>query len=117
MKLEELCTLLHAELTLDGKCLDSEILTAFACDMMSDALAYVDSHTVLLTGLCTLQVLRTAEMLDIPVVVFVRGKQPSEEMLSLARENGTCILCTETTMFQACGVLYEAGLRGGTRHG
>lgn len=116
MKIKEICTLLHAKVLFGEEVLDSEICTAFGCDMMSDALAYVNNRTILITGLCTLQVLRTAEMLDIPAVVFIRGKQPTEDMLELAQENGTCILSTEMTMFNSCGILYEAGLRGGQRH-
>ena len=99
----------------DGK--SHKINAAFGSDMMSDTLAYADSHTLLLTGLCTLQVLRTVEMLDIPVIVFVRGKIPSEDMLELAAETDTCILQTKMTMFNACGILYQAGLRGGEHHG
>ena len=40
--------------------------------MMSDTLAYADSHTLLLTGLCTLQVLRTVEMLE----MCIRDRDP-----------------------------------------
>ena len=74
---KEIVSLLHADILHTGAYLDTEINAAFGSDMMSDTLAYADSHTLLLTGLCTLQVLRTVEMLDIPVIVFVRGKIPS----------------------------------------
>ena len=71
MTVKEIGSLLHADILHTGAYLDTEINAAFGSDMMSDALAYADSHTLLLTGLCTLQVLRTVEMLDIPVIVFV----------------------------------------------
>ena len=51
------------------------------------------------------------------MIVFVRGKIPSEDMLELAAETDTCILQTKMTMFNACGILYQAGLRGGEHHG
>lgn len=117
MTVNEISTLVHATLLTGADQLDTEISCAFGSDMMSDALAYADSHTILLTGLCNPQVLRTAEMLDIPVILFVRGKQPDEAMLELAAENNICLLTTQTTMFNSCGILYEAGLRGGQRHG
>ena len=110
MTVKEIVSLLHADILHTGAYLDTEINAAFGSDMMSDTLAYADSHTLLLTGLCTLQVLRTVEMLDIPVIVFVRGKIPSEDMLELAAETDTCILQTKMTMFNACGILYQAGL-------
>ena len=76
MTVNEISARVNATLLTGAAHLDGEISRAFGSDMMSDALAYADSHTILLTGLCNLQVLRTAEMLDIPVILFVRGKQP-----------------------------------------
>lgn len=93
--------------------LAQEAHSACGSDMMSDVLAFSKDHAVLLTGLVNPQVVRTAEMLDIICIVFVRGKQPSPEILSMAEENGLVIMSTGHRMFSACGLLYEAGLRGG----
>ena len=81
--------------------------------MMSDVLAFSKDHSVLLTGLCNPQVIRTAEMLDIVCIVFVRGKKPDESMLEMAEERNLIILSTGHRMFSACGMLYQAGLDGG----
>ena len=117
MKISEIRDLLDAELLTGEDCSDREVFSACGSDMMSDVLAYVKDQAVLLTGLVNTQVLRTAEMLDIPVILFVRGKQPDAAMLELAEENDICLLTTQLTMFNSCGILYEAGLRGGQRHG
>ena len=84
--------------------------TAFASDMMSDVLAYVQEDTLLLTGLVNSQSIRTAEMLDLPCVVFVRGKNPHRDTIERARDLGMPALSTQYTMFEACGRLYAAGL-------
>ena len=86
---------------------------ACGSDMMSDVLAFVKDQSVLITGLCNPQVIRTAEMMDIICICFVRGKQPDEAMIALAREKGIVLLTTTLRMFTACGMLYESGLRGG----
>lgn len=93
--------------------LDRQVHTACGSDMMSDVLAFVKDQSVLLTGLCYLQVIRTAEMMDIICIVFVRGKKPDEGMIELAKEGGIVLLSTDHRMFSACGLLYEKGLRGG----
>lgn len=93
--------------------LDREVHTACGSDMMSDVLAFVKEQAVLLTGLCNAQVIRTAEMMDIVCIVFVRDKKPDEEMLRLAKERDIVVLGTGHRMFSACGILYEKGLRGG----
>ena len=68
---------------------------------------------MLLTGLCNPQVIRTAEMLDIVCLVFVRGKKPDDAMLEMARERNLIVMATGHRMFSACGMLYSAGLHGG----
>ena len=89
---------------------DRVIHSAFASDMMSDVLAYVQEDTLLLTGLVNSQSIRTAEMLDLPCVVFVRGKNPHKDAVERASELGICALSTQYSMFEACGRLYAAGL-------
>ncbi len=96
--------------------LDKEVHSACGSDMMSDVLAFLKDQAVLLTGLCNPQVIRTAEMMDIICIVFVRGKKPDEMMIELAKEKGIVILETGHRMFSACGMLYEKGLRGGASY-
>lgn len=90
-----------------------EIHSACGSDMMSDVLAFVKDQAVLLTGLCNPQVIRTAEMIDIYCIVFIRGKRPTPEMIEMAEERGIVLMATDHRMFNACGMLYENGLRGG----
>ena len=90
---------------------DRVVHYAFASDMMSDVLAYVQEDTVLLTGLVNSQSVRTAEMLDLPCVVFVRGKNPHQDAILRARELGIAALSTQYTMFESCGKLYTAGMK------
>ena len=81
--------------------LDREVHTACGSDMMSDVLAYVKDQSILLTGLVNAQVIRTADMMDMLCVVLVRGKQPTEEMISLANERGITLMSTPERMFTA----------------
>lgn len=113
MTVLQLKEILSAELLCGGDHLDREVQTACGSDMMSDVLAFVKEQAVLLTGLVNPQVVRTAEMMDMKVIVFVRGKVPGDVILDLARELDIVVLKTELEMFTSCGKLYQAGLRGG----
>lgn len=93
--------------------LDLEVQAACGADLMSDVMAFVKEHVVLLTGLLNPQSLRTADLLDIKVVVFVRGKKPTEDLVEIAKDNGMVLMTTKYSMFLACGRLYESGLKGG----
>lgn len=113
MKIGEVKELLGAKVLCGEDLLGGEVLTACASDMMSDVLAFSKEHALLLTGLTNPQVLRTADMLDIRCVVFVRGKVPGEEMLELAREYGVTVMTTKLALYVASGTLYMGGLRAG----
>ena len=116
MTVRDVMLALNADLICGEENLDTEVHDACGSDMMSDVLAFIKKDALLLTGLNNLQVIRTAEMLDIVCLVFVRGKQPQPEMLQMAENLGITVLTTEHTMFDACGILYHAGLRGGSRN-
>lgn len=113
MTIKKVQSLLDAELLHGDQYLEEDIDFAFSSDMMSDVLAYADEHSILITGLCNPQVVRTAEMLDIICIVFVRSKMPSQDIIDLANEKGIVILKTAHGMFTTCGILYSNGLLGG----
>lgn len=113
MKILKIKELLCAEVLSGEELIDGDVHSACGCDMMSDVLAFVKDQAVLLTGLCNPQVVRTATMMDMRCIVFVRGKTPTEDVLSLARDAGIVVLATDMRMYTACGILYENGLHGG----
>ena len=113
MKIKDIQHLLDANLLCHGDDnLDKEVTSAFGCDLMSDVLAYVKDQSVLLTGLVNPQVIRTAVMLDMVCVVFVRSKTPTEEILNLAMDSGIAVMSTNKTLYESCGILYSNGLTG-----
>ena len=113
MRLSDIKTILHAEVLWGEEHLDREVFSACGSDFMSDVLAFVKNQALLLTGLVNPQVVRTADMMDMICIVFVRGKAPDEMLLALAEERGIAVMATDKTMFTACGLLYSEGLRGG----
>ena len=95
---------------------DLEIASACGADLMSDVMAFVKDKVLLFTGLVNPQVIRTAELLDIHCIIFVRGKTPNREMIEMAEQSEIILGGTKLSMFLSCGKLYEAGLKtGGTR--
>lgn len=115
MKISEIKNLLNAKIVCGEEFADSEVFSACGSDMMSDVLAYVKDQAVLLTGLVNSQVIRTAEMMDMVCVVFVRSKQPTQEMIELAKDSEIAILTTDLRLYEACGKLYVNGLVGNGR--
>ena len=110
MKICTMQELLDAKILCCEENLGKHVYSACGSDLMSDVLAYVKDQAVLLTGLINSQVIRTAMMMDMVCIVFVRSKNPTEEMLQLARDNGIVILSTDKRLYEACGLLYANGL-------
>ena len=116
MKISTMRELLEANVLCCEENLEKHVYSACGCDLMSDVLAYVKDQAVLLTGLVNSQVIRTAVMMDMLCIVFVRSKEPTEEMLKLARESGIVIMTTDKRLYEACGLLYSNGLVGNKTH-
>jgi len=113
MKVAEAVKILDGQFFWGEEKADKEVFSACGADLMSDVMAFVKDKVLLLTGLVNPQVLRTAELLDIHGIIFVRGKAPSREMIEMAEESGIILAGTKLTMFISCGKLYEAGLKDG----
>mgnify|MGYP002553112690 FL=1 len=113
MTIADVKDILGAEVITGEEHLETEVHNACGSDMMSDVLAFVKDQSVLLTGLVNTQVVRTADMMDMVCIVFVRGKDPGEEIVELAADRGIVLMKSPLRMFTACGLLYEQGLRGG----
>ncbi|HBR31487.1 MAG TPA: hypothetical protein DD733_05345 [Clostridiales bacterium] len=112
MKINEIRDLLNANVICGADSLDKDVYSACGSDMMSDVLAFVKDQAVLLTGLVNSQVIRTAQMMDMQCIVFVRNKIPAEDMITLAKNSGLVLLATPLRMYEACGILYSKGLTG-----
>ena len=114
MTVKDIADILSAEIICRNDLLDTQVTTACGSDMMSDVLAFVKEQAVLLTGLVNPQVIRTAEMMDMHCIIFVRGKRPDLKMIEMAEDRDMVMLCTNLEMFTSCGRLYQNGLRGGS---
>lgn len=110
MKLSEVKEVLSATVLFGDEMLDKEVLSACGCDLMSDVLAFVKDQALLLTGLVNPQVVRTAEMMDMKAIVFVRGKKPGDDIINLAADAGIVMMTTELPLYLSCGLLYDKGL-------
>ena len=113
MKLNDIIEAVHGEwlVCCDNEC---EINYGFSSDLMSDALALIQQYseeTVLITGLCNSQSIRTADMLDIHTILIVRGKKYNEEEIAVAKEMKINVMTTPLTMFETCGILHAKGLK------
>ncbi|WP_319269503.1 hypothetical protein [uncultured Draconibacterium sp.] len=110
MRLSEIIDLTHAKVVAGDTETDHNLLRAFSSDLMSDVLTLDTEHILLITGLANLQLVRTAEMADIEVVLLARNKSATPEMIALANETGLVLLETPYSIYRSSGLLFKNGL-------
>ncbi len=111
MKLKDIAELLNAKVVCGEARLDENFDKAFASDLMSDVLTLEEHNPVIITGLCNIQTIRTCEMGNLSVIIFVRRKKPSHNIIELAEENDMVLMECEYSMFKASGILYQNGMK------
>lgn len=113
MKIQEVLSLISGTVVEGEAFSDREVDCAFASDLMSDVLTLrTDKAVMLITGLCNMQTIRTCEMSDIKLVMFVRGKKVTDEMKELAEDNDMVLITTDFSLYRTSGILFGAELPG-----
>ena len=115
LTLAQVRDVLGCEVLVDSGALDTtEVEMAGAADMMSDVLAFAAPGGILLTGLRNVQSVITSHVAEVRAIVYVRGKLPDEEAVKLAEQKRIPLLTSKLSMFEACGRLFQKGLRSGS---
>ena len=113
MKIKEIRDILQCKVLTGEEDLSVEVDTVLASDGMSEILAFHRPGALMITGLTNIQSVRTADFADVRAIVYLRGKQPNEKAIALARKKKIPLLATTLGMFDVCGVLREQGMKGG----
>jgi hypothetical protein len=112
MKLCEVLRRLEATPLTGEDHLECDIARCGASDLMSDVLARPSEGILLMTGLTSIQTIRTAKIAGVSAVLFVRGKTPLPEVIEAALVEQVPLFSTPLSMFVSCGRLHALGLRG-----
>ena len=112
MEISKIVELLNGQLVVHGSNKAVEIETVCSTDLMSDVLRFATKGTLLVTALNQAQVIRTAEIADIPAVIMVMGKAIEKELTELAEKKDITLISTNLPTFTTCGILYAEGLIG-----
>ncbi len=110
MKIVDILAICEGKLLTPDVDVSSEIKGGFAGDLMSDVLASIQAESALITGLCNPQVVRTALIADVRLIIFARGKKPGEDILNLANDEGMPVIASPLGLYQISGRLAQAGL-------
>ena len=117
MTLREIGRAIECEVITGEEMLDNDFNEVCGADLMSDVLAFAAPGGILLTGLRNVQSVITSHVAEVRAIVYVRGKKPDGEAVKLAGQKRIPLLSCPLSMFEACGRLYEKGMKSGSQIG
>lgn len=83
----------------------SEVDRAYAGNRVSDLLNHAGERTLLVTGLSGAQVLRVADLMNVPAICFLGAADPDPDMLAQAVVNSIVIMVSPLDMAETCARL------------
>ena len=79
----------------------------YAGDRISDLLNHASETTLLVSNLAGAQLIRLADLMDVPAICLVGGLQPDAEFVSAAESHGMVVMVSPVGMFETCGRIYQ----------
>jgi len=107
VRLGELATKIGARIINPGPGLKARITRIYAGDRVSDLLNEASASTLLITNLANVQMVRVADLMEVPGICFVDEVDPEPEVVELAKENGILLMVSPVGVFETCGLIYQ----------
>lgn len=112
MKLNELAEKLNLDVRSAGRNLEREVSGGYASDLLSDVLANSKEGDIWVTLQIHQNIVAVATMKDLAGIILVNRREPEEETIEKAEEEGIVIMVSELSAFELVGRLYELGISG-----
>ncbi len=102
MKVEQLASAIEARLVVPSGPANPDVLRVYGGATMSDLIANAGPGTLLITSLANGQLIRVAELMDVPGICLSDGKEPDAGVVALAREAGAALLVSRASRENLC---------------
>lgn len=107
MKLEAIAKALNLELVTSIGDLSGDVTGAYVSDLLSDVIANANAGDLWLTLQGHPNVVAVASLKDLSGIVLVNNRQPEEETLTKANEEGIPTFSSPRPAFELAGELYN----------
>ena len=107
MRLGDMAREVGATVLTDPARTGAEIDRISAGDVISGLLRDASDSTLIVTNLAAAQVLRVAELMDVPGICLVDGRAPGPALVARADELGTVLMVSPVGMSETCERLNE----------
>ena len=112
MKLAEIVNDLKLRVYTENKDFDVEVTQGYASDLLSDVMANAHMEGLWITLQTHQNIVAVAVLKSISAIILINNREPDDETIKKANEEGVNILSSELSMFDLVGKLYKMGIKG-----
>lgn len=112
MKLSVLVKEFGLEVKAAAASLEREATGGYASDLLSDVLAHAGEGSVWITLHIHQNIVAVASHKDLAGIILVQGRQPEQDTIAKAEEEGIPLMVSGLPAFELIGRLYKAGISG-----
>ena len=112
MKLNELAEKLNLVVRSAKGNLEREVTGGYASDLLSDVLANSKEGNIWITLQIHQNIVAIASLKDLAGIILVNRREPEQETVEKAEDEGIVIMVSELPTFELVGRLYQMGISG-----
>ena len=112
MKVKELVERAELEVKAAADGLDVEVTGGYSSDLLSTVMANAKQGNVWVTWHVHPNIVAVALVVKLAAIVLVSGRQPEQETLQKAQQEGIPILGSSLSAFEIIGRLHSMGISG-----
>ena len=110
MRVRQILGDFHLALSAGEKGLDREVTGGYCGDLLSDVMANSSGGDIWITTQSHKNILAVAVLKELAAILLVNGRQPDEETLAKADEEGIPVLVSSLPAYRLAGELFTAGV-------
>jgi serine kinase of HPr protein (carbohydrate metabolism regulator) len=107
MKAKEIIEKLQLNALSGQKNTDVDVTGGYTSDLLSDVIANSKEGNLWITLQTHQNTIAVAKLKDLAGIIIVNNREPDEDTLKKAEEEGVLILCTNDMAFEVSGKLYD----------
>ncbi len=92
--------------------LDTEVTGGYTADLISTVMANAEQGNVWVTWHVHPNIVAAAVIVKLAAIILVSGRQPEEDTIEKAQQEGVPILVSKQPAFEIIGKLYNMGIQG-----
>ena len=111
MTLQEIADQLGFQVRAGAGRLSATVGGGYASDLLSDVMAHAGPEDLWITLQTHQNIVAVAVVKELAGIVVVNGREPDEDTIVKAEEEGVALMTSEISTFELAGRLYRLGLK------